>query len=390
MIRSSSLTLQLATNKKLNILNTIFDEYAKIVNIFIEKYKQSNPLPKFSPVKIDTWLSVRLQQCAGKQALEIIRSTRKKDKQIRYNRYRRVYKYFKNKNRQLDFLSKKYTELNLKYKITPNFNGKVMDLDNRFWTLSRSTKTFDFWLKLTSIGNKIKLLIPINDHKHNKKFNNWKQISSCRLTRNKEKFYITFIYEKETPSIVKPKRELAIDAGINCLMSCSDNKQIGLELKQLLLELNNKIQCSKAYYRKLNQIHNYVRWCTNQLDFEALSDIIIEDLKYIQIGTKQQKRANKTTRKLLSKWNLGLWHLALQLKCEENSVYLHLVEPRNTSRTCPKCGNIDKGNRKSEKFKCKNCGYEANADLNAALNILDRFHQEKFERIDVVPDTTRN
>ncbi|WP_143075391.1 zinc ribbon domain-containing protein, partial [Succinivibrio dextrinosolvens] len=43
----------------------------------------------------------------------------------------------------------------------------------------------------------------------------------------------------------------------------------------------------------------------------------------------------------------------------------------NTSRTCPKCGHISKDNRKTQAvFCCKSCGYTANADENAAKNIL--------------------
>ena len=387
MIRSSSLTLQFSTDKKLNTLDMVFNEYARIVNMYINEYAQTKILPTFTQIKVTTWLSARLQQCAGKQALEIVKSTRKKDFEIRQKKYKKVYKYFVKKNRQLKFLSKKLSELHLNYKINPYFNGKTINIDNRFWRLSSSTNSFDFWLILGSIGNKIKLVLPLKNHKHNKKFINWKQLSSCRLLRNNEKFKIELIYEKETPVIQKEKKELAIDAGINCLLSCSDGKQIGLELKRLINELNNKQQKSHSYDRKLNQIHNYIRWCVNQLDFASLSDLILEKLKYIQIGTRG--RINKTTRKLLKNWNLGLLHTTIEQKCEENCVRLHYVNPKYTSRTCPICSHTDKRNREGTVFKCVKCGYEDNADLNAAKNILSRFHQESSSLNGIVPDSTK-
>lgn len=44
-----------------------------------------------------------------------------------------------------------------------------------------------------------------------------------------------------------------------------------------------------------------------------------------------------------------------------------------TSKCCSKCGCIDDGNRKSqEEFSCVECGYENNADVNAAINIENR------------------
>ncbi len=56
----------------------------------------------------------------------------------------------------------------------------------------------------------------------------------------------------------------------------------------------------------------------------------------------------------------------------EYKVYrLELVNPAYTSQTCHKCGHVEKGNRLSqERFKCVSCGYEGNADINAAFNIL--------------------
>ncbi len=388
MIRSSALTLKFATSKKLNTLDFVFNEYAHIVNLYIDALNQSKELPKFTNFKVSTWISARLQQCAGKQATEIVKSTRKKDKEIRLKKYKKIYKYFLNTQRQKKFIGKKFSELNLNYKIKPRFDGKTINLDNRFWSLNTSTNSFDYWVKLGSIGNKIGLLLPLKEHKHNKKFSNWKRAGSCRLLRNNGKFKIELIYEQTTPVIHKPNKILAIDAGINCLMSCSDGRQIGLELKKLLNELNKKQQKSKSYNRKLNQIHNYVRWCVNQLDWSNLSDLVIENLKYIQIGTKQ--KVNKATRRLLSKWNLGLWHRAIEQKCEANCVCLHYVEPRYTSQTCPRCGNVDKGNRDGVLFRCTSCGYEANADLNASINILNRFRQERLNlSADIVPDMAK-
>ncbi len=47
------------------------------------------------------------------------------------------------------------------------------------------------------------------------------------------------------------------------------------------------------------------------------------------------------------------------------------INPKNTSRKCPKCGYISKDNRLSQaKFLCTNCGYTANVYENAAGNIL--------------------
>ncbi|MBR5949836.1 MAG: transposase, partial [Actinomycetaceae bacterium] len=50
-----------------------------------------------------------------------------------------------------------------------------------------------------------------------------------------------------------------------------------------------------------------------------------------------------------------------------------LVPPQNTSRTCPVCGHVSAENRQTQAcFRCVKCGYEANADVVGAINVLKR------------------
>ena len=52
---------------------------------------------------------------------------------------------------------------------------------------------------------------------------------------------------------------------------------------------------------------------------------------------------------------------------------LIVVPPQNTSRTCPCCGYVSADNRPTQaRFKCAECGFEGNADVVGAINILSR------------------
>jgi len=54
-------------------------------------------------------------------------------------------------------------------------------------------------------------------------------------------------------------------------------------------------------------------------------------------------------------------------------IVISLTNSEYTSQQCSKCGCIHKENRKTqEEFKCVECGYETNADLNASINIRER------------------
>ena len=49
------------------------------------------------------------------------------------------------------------------------------------------------------------------------------------------------------------------------------------------------------------------------------------------------------------------------------------VDPRNTSRTCPRCGHVCGDNRLTQaEFVCVACGYAANADVVGAFNVANR------------------
>ncbi|EMO5890121.1 TPA: RNA-guided endonuclease InsQ/TnpB family protein, partial [Proteus mirabilis] len=51
------------------------------------------------------------------------------------------------------------------------------------------------------------------------------------------------------------------------------------------------------------------------------------------------------------------------------------IPPAYTSQKCACCGHTAKENRQSQsQFECLECGYTANADINAARNILAAGH----------------
>ena len=55
--------------------------------------------------------------------------------------------------------------------------------------------------------------------------------------------------------------------------------------------------------------------------------------------------------------------------------YLIAVPPCNTSRTCPACGHVSAANRQTQaRFACVACGFEGNADVVGAINVLRAGH----------------
>ena len=78
----------------------------------------------------------------------------------------------------------------------------------------------------------------------------------------------------------------------------------------------------------------------------------------------------------------------LEYKCGR----LIKVHPAYTSRTCRKCGHVDRENRKTQaRFLCVACGFASNADTNAAMNIrrlgMAQLHGEERSAIKGTPVT---
>lgn len=66
----------------------------------------------------------------------------------------------------------------------------------------------------------------------------------------------------------------------------------------------------------------------------------------------------------------------LDYKLNWSGGMLVAVPAHYTSQTCPACGHVAAGNRKTQAlFACLDCGYENNADVVGAMNILARGHR---------------
>jgi putative transposase len=98
--------------------------------------------------------------------------------------------------------------------------------------------------------------------------------------------------------------------------------------------------------------------------------LALEELKGIR------QRGNGLNREM--RWLLGNWAFAdlgakIRDKAAEAGIPVIEVDPRNSSRTCSQCDHCEKANRKSQsRFHCLKCGWESNADYNAALVIAAR------------------
>ena len=206
------------------------------------------------------------------------------------------------------------------------------------------------------------------------------------------KFYLFLVAELPDKPEVVVDGFLGVDLGIAKIATTSDGKYYsGAKVKNLRrrnFKLRQKLQAKgtksakrllKRRRRKESRFATDVNHCISKRLVQVAKGthraIVLEDLKGIRERARKgtRKTVNKTMRQALSSWAFYQLRQFIEYKAKAAGVTVIYVDPRNTSRTCSKCGHIDKKNRKDqEHFVCTSCGYALNADINAAINIANR------------------
>ncbi|SNT69909.1 RNA-guided endonuclease InsQ/TnpB family protein [Psychrobacter sp. LV10R520-6] len=254
-------------------------------------------------------------------------------------------------------------------------------------------------------GNRVKLPNGIGLVKFRKSQAIIGTIKNVTLSKKSGHWYVSFGTEKallENP-IHPSKSALGLDMGITKLLTTSSGQYIKpknsfkanqIKLAKLQRRLSKKVKFSenwKKQNRKIQKLHHhianirhdYLHKVTTTLS-KSHAMIVVEDLKVANMsksasGTTVQKGRNVKAKSGLNKSILDQgWHMMtvmLEYKQQWRGGLLIKVNPRYTSQTCSKCKHVAKESRRTQaKFECVKCMYVANADFNAARNVLAAGH----------------
>ncbi len=201
----------------------------------------------------------------------------------------------------------------------------------------------------------------------------------------KGKFYLFAACNVETPQPVNVTGVIGVDLGIVNLATDSDGQ--GFDGKAI--EKNRRIfahrrarlqkKTTKSAKRKLKKlsgkqkrfqkhINHFISKRLVQKAQDTCRAIALEDLSGIRKApVRRQQRARHHN------WAFYQLRKFIEYKAEREGIPVFFVDPRNTSRTCPECGCVDKANRVGQgSFSCISCGLSAPADIVAAVNIAAR------------------
>src|SRR5690606_8157035 len=226
------------------------------------------------------------------------------------------------------------------------------------------------------------------------------QIRNATVLKDGGRWYISFIVEDgKVEAAPNGKPPVGVDLGVARAVTTSsgwmrDREFItpgeAVRLKRLQQQLarqqkgSNRRMATRAKLAKLNariraRRTDFLAWTANRLTHDH-GLVVVEDLRTKNMtasakGTVEQPGQNVRqkaglNRAILAKgW--GKLLTALEHKARYNGSRILRVPPAFTSQTCHACGHCAPDNRESQAvFRCRACGHQDNADVNAAKNIL--------------------
>lgn len=338
MRRTSKLYLKGLNSGKEETIETFLNLYQNSLNYTISRLwseqdiKSSALLDKaFTDAVSERFdITARLAQCVGKQAKEVTTSQREKSKR---------------KQRQ------------------PKVKSHTAHLDSRFITIEEFKGEGHFDMVINTSSGLPKMVIPFNWTSHTNKFRNdgWLLGNSIRLGYDSKGVFIDLIFEKAKPPIKTNGNVVGIDRGYNIMLDVSDGQRIGDGLKATIKKGGKR---RKSYHHFIEtELNRYF----NKFDTSNIKLIALENLKNVKAN--KRGKFSRNINRLLSFWLYAKVGKRLEQLCEEQGIMLSLKSPSYTSQCCSVCGNIDRRNRKGEKFLCLSCGFSDNADHNASKNL---------------------
>jgi putative transposase len=196
-------------------------------------------------------------------------------------------------------------------------------------------------------------------------------------------FYLFAACDVETPEPIDVEDYLGVDLGVKNIATDSDeNNYSGGQvngLRNRYFKIRKRLQSkgTKSAKRLLKKRSKKEKRFAKQENHRISKELVqrakdtgrgiaLEDLK----GIRERATVRKSRRRQHHAWSFYDLRQKITYKAERAGIPVVFVDPRNTSRTCPQCGCVDKNNRKSQSlFSCIRCGFSGFADAIAAVNI---------------------
>ena len=195
-----------------------------------------------------------------------------------------------------------------------------------------------------------------------------------------------------TATTVKEDGEARIYTGRNLLSTQRYfNKEIGRVQSIVMAQSKGKRkwsrQLSELARKQTLQIRHILHTQTKAIVDDCVESgvnvVVIGDLHNIRKLRSDTKKPEKLVKarswgrvnnQKNHAWSFSWFTATLTYKLRSEGILLVQVNEKATSKTCCRCGEIRKRNRKTRGlYVCSKCGLHINADVNGAVNILRKY-----------------
>ena len=376
-ILSSRCSLRFANRRKRDDLQRFIDEYHRVCQVIIDILWEMKWVPLLIPQAISdqispqTWLSARMIQACGKQASAIVRGTR----DLQERRMRALgHLISEGKFRQARKLQGKIDETAVGH---PNLSNIHPDLDSRFFAIDWENGTsFDGWITISSIGGGrgSKIILPFKRNKHlNSLIDEGGLLrGSIKLSRN----MVTFSFEMPDVPLREAGGTIGLDVGVNSLFTSSTGQFLpedphGWTILKITERISRRKRGSRGFERACAHRKSFIDWSVKHLDLGGVSLLRMENLT----GLK-----NRPISRGIRHWTYPALLTRVEEMCARHGVRVEHVDSTYTSQRCSRCGWTRRSNRRGRSFRCGNCGFAADADRNASLNLQTDLPPQGAER----------
>lgn len=216
------------------------------------------------------------------------------------------------------------------------------------------------------------------------------KLKTATVIHNCGEWYVSYVCEVEAKPLAQTGSSVGVDVGTTHFCMTSDGefhdnprffqsslKKLRVAQRSVSRKKNKRSNRRRKAVWKVAKLHRKVS--RQRLDFHhkvALKlvrehDLIAHEALNVGGNVGGMGRGNLARSIHDVGWAQFFGILAFKAECAGKRV--QAVDPRYTSQRCHACGHTEKANRVSQsRFVCCNCGHTANADHNAALNILGR------------------
>jgi len=226
-------------------------------------------------------------------------------------------------------------------------------------------------------------------------------VKGVLITRSEKRWYVIVQAEQEASASKREGRSVGIDVGLNSFAVDSDGAVVENprfyehslgKIKKLQQSIARKKRFSQNWKKAKNRLEKVYDHVTNQKkDFlhklsrqyvDTYATICVEDLNIK--GLKEKGNSTGLHRSIHdASW--GRFYSYLSYKAESAGTNLVKVDPRNTSQMCSNCGSIVKKTLSERVHECPYCGFVADRDYNAAVNIHRVGMEQPFEPVETTP-----